>query len=383
LAVGGVDLHADWAVPQDDFLDRVHREIRSKSFSAVVIAGAESSELWLQPLRRFAPHQTILCYLPDVAPLTTPVRRPANPGDPESRTRWKRLLSLADGVWVEREDQALALHRTGLLLEGKLAAAATRRWSPRELSVGLTALSRSRQVSARSIQISALGFSRGEAALLRDSAGRVAGRRPALDSSPLGSSSGGIPELNRALKGLRSEFLWLCAHPFNPSENLFRTLWDGMQVLPFAGGAVPADCARKPDAESRSSDDIFAAAWALAHKGDWHEVDHLSHFCCVLLRRRAVQAAGLLDERFLDPQYALIDYCLRLQQAGYPVYQARDALVFHRGRRSERVVDEQRDLLVDKWSKGSLKFMESLLTALEPEGYRGDPVVSAGFQGQK
>ncbi len=391
LAVNRVDLQADW-VARGDFFDRIRNAVRERDFSAIILAGSDMVERWLQPLRMLAPHQIILCYLPDPSALLAPAGRSGAQSIQDPRTRWGRLLSFADGVWVESRAQALDLQRKGVALDaGKISAVPMRFWNARELSAVLAAVSKSRKTRARSIEVAALGFSRQEAVMLRRSAGKVVGRLPSLELVvPDDERENGVLALNHALRKLRAESIWLCVHPFKPSENLFRTLWEGMRVLPFAGGAAPVDCARRPGAKPRLKDDLFAAAWAMGHKGDWHEVDHLSHFCCLVLRRRAVEAAGLLDERFLDPQYALIDYCLRLQHAGFPVYQARDALAFcqggrgpvrSNGRSRSGADDEQRELLIEKWSKGSLKLMESLVTALEPRGYRVDPVVSAGFKG--
>jgi hypothetical protein len=354
LAVGGVDLRSDWAAPQDDFFARVRAAVRGRDFSALIVAGAGPAERWLQPLRMLVPGRPIVCYLPDASGVL------AAAGD--GRTRWKRLLSFADAVWVEEPADALRLHRAGLILDGgPRLVCATRRWTGPALAESLDTLARRRRAPA-------------------------AGRLPRTEGR--GSQAPGVAQLNRTLRGARCGLVWVCAHAFRPSENLFRTLWEGMAVLPFAGGAVPVDCARRPGARPRMREDLFAAAWALGRKGDWHEVDHLSHFCCLLLRRRAVEAAGLLDERFSDPQHALIDYCLRLQQAGWPVYQARDALVFCGERDHPRgcgvhdpAAEADRDLLVEKWSKGSLRLMEALATALEPRGYRVDPEVRAGFKG--
>ena len=343
LAVGGVDLQADWAAPQGDFFARVRAAVRGRDFSAILVCGAGPAERWLQPLRMLVPGRPLVCHLPDPGAL---------PVSGEGRTRWKRLLSFADAVWTEEPADALRLHRAGLILDGgPRSVCAVRRWTPGGLAAAVDALARRRSAAGSSVSVAA-------------------------------PDCGGVAGINRVLRALKSDFAWVCAHPFRPSENLLRTLREGMRVLPFAGGAVPVDCARKPGARPRMREDLFAAAWSLGRKGDWHEVDHLSHFCCLLLRRRAVEAAGLLDERFEDPQHALLDYCLRLQQEGWPVYQARDALVFCRqGRAAPDGAERDRELLVEKWSKGSLRLMEALATALEPRGYRVDPEVAAGFKG--
>ena len=107
-------------------------------------------------------------------------------------------------------------------------------------------------------------------------------------------------------------------------------------------------------------------------------MDYLTHICCILIRRQALEGAGALDERFRDLDAAWMDYCLRLQLAGTPVFLAQDALAFckaggPRDRSAWRLSSSaDKELLIGKWSGLSLRFMESLALAAEPKGYRVD-----------
>ena len=76
-----------------------------------------------------------------------------------------------------------------------------------------------------------------------------------------------------------------------------------------------------------------------AEMADWdhrtiREVDYVIGACQVI-RRRALQEVGLLDERiFYGPED--VDICLRLQQAGWRVVYNPDAVVVHEERRMSR-----------------------------------------------
>lgn len=51
--------------------------------------------------------------------------------------------------------------------------------------------------------------------------------------------------------------------------------------------------------------------------------------CCMLIKRKVVEKAGLLDERFFV-YYEDSDFCLRARRAGFKVGVARDAKVWHK-----------------------------------------------------
>lgn len=73
----------------------------------------------------------------------------------------------------------------------------------------------------------------------------------------------------------------------------------------------------------------FASAWSLRFQQQAEEAGMLSGFC-LALRRGAMEAVGLLDERFLWGEEDL-DYCLRLRLAGFKLILARDVFVYHQG----------------------------------------------------
>ena len=110
-----------------------------------------------------------------------------------------------------------------------------------------------------------------------------------------------------------------------------------------ADGELQLSCRRFPtlvDKLARRLPSILGQEIARkAEMADWdhrtiREVDYVIGACQVI-RRRALQEVGLLDERiFYGPED--VDMCLRLQQAGWRVVYNPDAVVVHEERRMSR-----------------------------------------------
>ena len=113
--------------------------------------------------------------------------------------------------------------------------------------------------------------------------------------------------------------------------------------LTDADGKLQLSCRRFPtliDKLARRLPSILGQGIARkAEMADWdhrtiREVDYVIGACQVI-RRRALQEVGLLDERiFYGPED--VDICLRLQQAGWRVAYNPDAVVVHEERRMSR-----------------------------------------------
>ena len=113
--------------------------------------------------------------------------------------------------------------------------------------------------------------------------------------------------------------------------------------LTDADGKLQLSCRRFPtliDKLARRLPSILGQETARkAEMADWdhrtiREVDYVIGACQVI-RRRALQDVGLLDERiFYGPED--VDMCLRLQQAGWRVAYNPDAVVVHEERRMSR-----------------------------------------------
>jgi GT2 family glycosyltransferase len=75
----------------------------------------------------------------------------------------------------------------------------------------------------------------------------------------------------------------------------------------------------------------FFARYLMTYKGEdeTHEADAVSG-SCLLIRREAMEAIGLLDERFFAYQEDA-DYCFRARQAGWRVFYVPSAQVVHFG----------------------------------------------------
>ena len=113
--------------------------------------------------------------------------------------------------------------------------------------------------------------------------------------------------------------------------------------LTDAGGNLQLSCRRFPtliDKLARRLPSTLGEKIARkAEMADWdhrtiREVDYVIGACQVI-RSRALQEVGLLDERiFYGPED--VDICLRLQQAGWRVVYHPDAVVVHEERRMSR-----------------------------------------------
>ncbi|TBR20503.1 glycosyltransferase [bacterium] len=93
-------------------------------------------------------------------------------------------------------------------------------------------------------------------------------------------------------------------------------------ALPGVAAAGPRTAAPGPDF------DRLAAAWSLRRSAAPRTVSRL-YGHCLALRREAVEAVGLLDERLVWGEEDE-DYCFRLRQAGWSLVLADGALVEHR-----------------------------------------------------
>jgi len=98
------------------------------------------------------------------------------------------------------------------------------------------------------------------------------------------------------------------------------------------------------------------ARWRTEHRGEWLSVAKLSGFC-LLLKRRAFDAVGGLDERFGLGFFDDDDLALRVQQAGFELAVAHDLFVHHFGSRTfagagidaEALLAENQAKFASKW----------------------------------
>ena len=100
----------------------------------------------------------------------------------------------------------------------------------------------------------------------------------------------------------------------------------------------------------------FAARWRTEHRGEWLSVAKLSGFC-LLLKRRALDAVGGLDERFGLGFFDDDDLALRVTRAGFELAVAHDLFVHHFGSRTfagagidaEALLAENQAKFASKW----------------------------------
>lgn len=337
---------------------RLLQACRQERFDSIVVVGAGPCCDWLKTLRLAVPSAFLAALLPDAARLLEDLAGRPDAARARGAQAWRNLFSLADALWcVEPRDLARLRAALGPLRTA-LSLAPARGASP--------AWRRAR--AARALSLLApepVQRERLRGLLLRQT-GRAVELPARLSRDP------SLAETNRALAAVRGGDVLVCLHAFEPESGVLGALLELFNLLPYAGIAAPLT-ARAAQARARRAH--FTAAWALQHKGSWREVDFPPHLCCALVRSEALEAAGLLDERFLEPFAAWVDLFLRIGQAGYATFLAEDALAFCAGPRAlrsgaSRYAPRDRDLLVEKWCRQGLRFMESLLTSSEPEGYR-------------
>ncbi|MCX5796146.1 MAG: hypothetical protein NTY77_11675 [Elusimicrobia bacterium] len=111
---------------------------------------------------------------------------------------------------------------------------------------------------------------------------------------------------------------------------------------------------------------LLSAAHGLAGRGHRECAPYLDAFCW-MLDRGAPALAGLLDDRFLGLDSAVLDYCLRMRQLGLRLLSATDVLAFPMGRQRQSDADLAADLglLHQKWCMETTKALE-LLCRKEP-----------------
>ena len=118
-------------------------------------------------------------------------------------------------------------------------------------------------------------------------------------------------------------------------------------AAPGVGAAGPRTARPSPRFERE------AAAWALSRAGKVSPARSLwGH--CLALRREAVEAVGLLDERLVWGQEDE-DYSFRLRQAGWRLVYAEDCLVEHRGAATRRRWSAARWRAVDSNNEAVLR----------------------------
>lgn len=101
--------------------------------------------------------------------------------------------------------------------------------------------------------------------------------------------------------------------------------------------------------------------------GSWINVDRVIGFC-MLIKREVLFKVGVLDEMFGPGGYEDYDYCMRVRQAGYDIIVAEDTFIFHIGGKGYssnnmdymKLRDRNIELLIDKWTRQSIKIMEKL-----------------------
>ena len=184
---------------------------------------------------------------------------------------------------------------------------------------------------------------------------RLAKEIPALRTIQLGKNLGTALSRNIAIRESRGEYILILDSDTEILPGALGTLCKALEGAPRAGivaprllypdGSVQPSCKRFPTAPLKVCK--FAPISLLQRLGekaelyppgvyskDFEEIVRVNHCisACWLVRRRAIDAVGLLDERiFYAPED--VDYCLRMWLAGWEVLYVPSAEVVHHTQR--------------------------------------------------
>ncbi len=132
---------------------------------------------------------------------------------------------------------------------------------------------------------------------------------------------------------------------------------------------------------------VFAKQHNISNKDLWEERIRLVGFC-LLIKRKALDETGYLDEIFSPGNYEDDDYCYRLRIAGYSLLLCRDTFIYHKGNSSYdnqpnyyRLLYDNKKKFVDKWgfaSYYSTFIRYDILTAIKKGAHDSFRVLDIG-----
>lgn len=150
---------------------------------------------------------------------------------------------------------------------------------------------------------------------------------------------------NRALERARGEMLWIIDNDTELSESTFLGMMRFMDENPEVGlagcrlvdadGTVQESCKRFPGIGEKVRNVIhrngYRYAYGLERMGTRFEPEYLIG-ACQLIRRKAYEAAGPLDEKiFYGPEDA--DYCIRVRKSGFHLAYVPEYTMLHHWQR--------------------------------------------------
>ncbi|MBN2407448.1 MAG: hypothetical protein JXJ19_07100 [Elusimicrobia bacterium] len=195
----------------------------------------------------------------------------------------------------------------------------------------------------------------------------------------------GAELINEAMKNCSSEYLFIIGSNYYIPKETLKKLMFCMGTHPDIAVSVPiADLSSvvPPHYSNRENFSIFMKKHSAANFGEWEDLKYIS-FPCFIICNRIRERLGILDERFKTVETALLDYSLRMFQAGYRIKMMKEAFVYDDLIFSGSVIpggsnhhvcgkaDRDKYLLLEKWGKKSAVFLESLdekKAAASPQG---------------
>ncbi|MEK7287752.1 MAG: glycosyltransferase family 2 protein, partial [Elusimicrobiota bacterium] len=167
---------------------------------------------------------------------------------------------------------------------------------------------------------------------------------------------------NQALRQAQGRYLLILNPDTYLTDNAFRVLIEFMDAHPRAGACGPKIL--NPDGTYQGSGDrVATAAYALCEAGlinalfprnpvktarirlGWNrdtteQVDSISG-ACMMVRKKTVDQAGLMDERFLL-YWEETDWCRSIKQAGWEVYFVHSSQIHHHQGKATNKVNKEK-----------------------------------------
>jgi GT2 family glycosyltransferase/ubiquinone/menaquinone biosynthesis C-methylase UbiE len=151
-------------------------------------------------------------------------------------------------------------------------------------------------------------------------------------------NEGFVKACNQGIDLARGNEILLLQNDTIVTNNWLKNMREALYSNPIIGAVGPlsygVNALQRPEIIEDYSNFIqmedVAAKIAAEATQRWEQVLSLDAFC-ILLKREAVAAAGLLDEQFSPHYYEDIDYAFRLIKAGYRLLVSKEVFVHHTG----------------------------------------------------
>ncbi|MFC2061730.1 hypothetical protein ACFLUV_04390 [Elusimicrobiota bacterium] len=185
----------------------------------------------------------------------------------------------------------------------------------------------------------------------------------------LNNSEAKITQYNKVLKEKVKEYTLVMPGNAVVGNNFIEKLLFCMGQHPDTAVVVPLsniEISRTtnssiPEPEEEYNFSEFVKSHEIGNFGEWRRL-HYTNETCFLVKNKVIEQVGLLDERFTGFEYALMDLCYRIKQAGYRIMNNREAFIYYEDNEIEynKFIENDQRLLLKKWGITGAEVLESL-----------------------